>query len=117
VSLLLDIPTAVPPWSRPTRIAPPPTKAGRRRCEIFAWIGQPFHSCDNCGEPYWDHLYEPPHGGAKPLFHVAQYDEHLRAWVWEPVGKVISRPAAWATRYRWGGYDDTARRMDTMESK
>ena len=25
------------------------------RCDAFAWIGQPFTSCENCGRPYWDH--------------------------------------------------------------
>lgn len=31
---------------------PPP------QCEAFAWIGQSFRHCDNCGEPYWEHTHE-----------------------------------------------------------
>lgn len=107
--LLLDLHTSPPAWSLPVRFAAPPTNEAHRRCEIFAWMGQPFSSCDTCGEPYWDHLYDPPHGGDRPLFHVKQYAEHLRAWVWAPVGKVISRPAAEAVQRRWGRYDEPMR--------
>ncbi|WP_308491046.1 hypothetical protein [Microbacterium terrisoli] len=27
-------------------------------CETFAWVGQPFTHCDDCGRPYWEHTYE-----------------------------------------------------------
>lgn len=27
-------------------------------CPAFQWIGQPFTSCDNCGQPYWNHTHE-----------------------------------------------------------
>jgi hypothetical protein len=30
----------------------------RPACEVFAWIGQAFTSCDTCGKPYWEHSYE-----------------------------------------------------------
>lgn len=30
----------------------------RKPCEAFAWIGQPFSSCDLCGRPYWEHTHE-----------------------------------------------------------
>lgn len=82
-------------WLSPAcRIAAPPANKAHRRCEIYAWIGQPLSSCDRCGEPYWDHLYNSPSTGARPLFRVKQYDEFLDTWVWAPVGALITRTGA-----------------------
>lgn len=57
------------------------------RCVIFQWIGQSFSYCDGCGRPRWEHLYDPPYGGARPLFHVKQ--RNYNGWFWEPVGSLI----------------------------
>lgn len=27
-------------------------------CRAWAWIGQPFTSCDECGKPFWEHSHE-----------------------------------------------------------
>lgn len=27
-------------------------------CAGFRWIGQPFSSCEECGQPYWEHTHE-----------------------------------------------------------
>jgi hypothetical protein len=27
-------------------------------CDGFKWIGQSFASCDDCGQPYWDHEFD-----------------------------------------------------------
>lgn len=93
-------------WRRPSawwllpaaRIAAPPTNEAHRRCEIFAWIGQALHTCDRCGEPYWDHLYTEAARNARPLFRVKQFDEFLDTWVWAPVGSLITRPRAIVAR-------------------
>lgn len=87
----------------PDREAEPPAN-GSRRCEIFHWIGQTFESCENCGRPFWDHLYEPPFGGTTPLFHVKQYDTSRGMWVWKPVACSITRERAEACRAKWEGY-------------
>jgi hypothetical protein len=73
-------------------------------CQIFVWIGQTFESCDNCGTPFWEHLYEPPVGGQKPLFHVRQWVDGRKEWVWKPVGKLITRERAERCREKWDGY-------------
>ena len=26
-------------------------------CESFAWVGGPFHHCDRCGQPFWEHTH------------------------------------------------------------
>jgi len=37
-------------------------------CPAFQWIGQPFTSCDRCGQPYWDHTHEEHAAdGSKPF--------------------------------------------------
>jgi len=28
-----------------------------KECYAFQWVGQPFSSCDNCGNPYWKHTH------------------------------------------------------------
>lgn len=69
------------------RPADPPTRP--LECVVFAWIGQSFSSCDDCGRPISEHLYHPPIGAQKPLFYVRQ--RRYRGWVWEPVGEIIPR--------------------------
>lgn len=32
-------------------------------CDGFAWVGQSFKFCDNCGDPYWEHAFELRLGG------------------------------------------------------
>lgn len=58
-------------------------------CVVFAWIGQPWSSCDNCGHHVDEHLYHPPYGDQKPIFHVKQYAQYL-GWYWDPVGSLIT---------------------------
>lgn len=70
-------------------------------CQIFQWIGQRFDTCDGCGRPYWKHMYNPPYGGAKPLFRIRQGDRS--SWVWRPVGSIITAAEADAMRDKWGG--------------
>ncbi|MGW3025838.1 hypothetical protein [Streptomyces sp. NPDC001221] len=86
----------------PDREAEPPTFP--TICQIFRWIGQTFESCEDCERPFWDHLYEPPFSGAKPIFRVKQYAAHRKTWVWAPVGRVITRQRADACRDKWDGY-------------
>lgn len=43
------------------------TAPQKSRCEVFAWIGQTFASCDNCGKPYWEHPYEYVLGIGNPF--------------------------------------------------
>lgn len=73
------------------RVATPPA-SDDRSCHIFAWIGQPFASCDMCGRPAWRHLYWPPFGGQRPIFHVKQYVGHRDQWEWQAVGKLMDPP-------------------------
>ena len=30
----------------------------RKACKGFAWVGQSFAHCEQCGEPYWEHQYD-----------------------------------------------------------
>lgn len=32
-------------------------------CEGFAWVGQSFACCDECGRPYWEHSHDRRSGG------------------------------------------------------
>lgn len=27
-------------------------------CKGFRWVGQTFASCENCGQPYWEHTHD-----------------------------------------------------------
>ncbi len=38
-------------------IPPEATPAERKACDGFRWIGQTFASCDDCGQPYWEHTH------------------------------------------------------------
>lgn len=83
-----------------------PAEPGRApvACMIFMWIGQPFNYCDNCGAPYWKHLYEPPVSGRRVLFRVRQVRTSgtgVLSWAWEPVGSLITREKAEACRSKW----------------
>lgn len=88
----------------PQPAAEPTTPAGytkARTCQVFAWIGQPFTSCDNCGRPIWGHLYLPPYGGARPVLFVRQWNR-WNGYHWAPVGQVINAEdrAAWQRQGR-----------------
>jgi hypothetical protein len=50
------------PWSEVLAEARVLTHA----CQGFAWIGQPWHSCDRCGQPAWEH--EGPDSAPEVLF-------------------------------------------------
>jgi len=28
------------------------------QCDVFAWVGQSFKHCDECGQPFWEHTHE-----------------------------------------------------------
>jgi len=60
-------------------------------CFIFAWIGQSFESCDECGRPNREHLYRPTYGDERPDLYVKHYVKYLRRWEWRPV--VVQRHA------------------------
>lgn len=47
ISTAIEPTRAVPAWTRPEGV-----------CPAFRWIGQAFTSCDECGQPYWDHTHE-----------------------------------------------------------
>lgn len=54
------------------------------QCEGFAWIGQPITTCDNCGQPGWDHDFDlrasSPFGSGG--FHQVPWSERLiGAWL------------------------------------
>lgn len=61
-----------------------------KECFAFAWLGQPFSSCDSCGKPYWEHTHEsvahpnPKNGQYRVLHRVIRADlrERVRA-KWE----------------------------------
>lgn len=40
-----------PDWMR----VAPPVKAA---CRGFAWVGQSFKYCEDCGQPYWEHTHD-----------------------------------------------------------
>jgi hypothetical protein len=73
----------------PYRECDPPRAPGSG-CVIFQWVGQSLESCDGCGNPIWAHLYHPPNGTQRPIFHVKQQDWQGR-WVWMPVGSLVTR--------------------------
>jgi hypothetical protein len=58
------------------------------KCYGFMWVGQPFTSCDNCGQPYWEHTHEEvPHPAGGP------FGRRLR--------RIISAADKEATRKKW----------------
>jgi hypothetical protein len=73
------------------------TRRHRAACPAFAWIGQSFAHCDDCGEPYWDHTHR-----------YALGDENRQATTAGPFApsrhqflKVITRKEADAVRAKW----------------
>lgn len=59
-------------------------------CEGFQWIGQPFTSCDRCGQPAWEHAGEEvPVEGAGP------FDNRRTVRPWKP-GEADAIRAKWA---------------------
>lgn len=77
-----------------------PSRSGDTTCQVFAWVGQSFKHCGECGRPYWEHLYEPVFGSAKGDFRVKHYVKWRAAWVWREV-TVITPTMAERCRARW----------------
>jgi hypothetical protein len=84
-----------------------PSRSGNRTCYIFAWVGQSFESCENCGKPYWEHLFDPTYGGEKGAYRIKVYLSYLDAWVWEKVNPITPERRA-KTRAKWEGYYEWA---------
>ena len=40
-------------------------RAAQPACEAYAWIGQSFKYCDDCGKPYWEHTHIARGGGRR----------------------------------------------------
>lgn len=80
-----------------------PSRSGDKTCYIFAWIGQSFESCDDCGKPYWEHLFDPVYGGSKGTYRVKAYTAYNDKWHWKPVNP-ISPDSREKTRRKWEGY-------------
>jgi hypothetical protein len=53
----------------PASQRPLPVSKWGRKCFGFEWIGQPFSSCDNCGNPYWVHSHEARQAKGKRFGH------------------------------------------------
>jgi hypothetical protein len=67
-----------------------PADETREVCEGFQWIGQPFRSCDRCGQPAWEHVGEDvPVEGAGP------FDNRRTVRPWGP-GEADRIRAKWA---------------------
>jgi hypothetical protein len=47
ISAFIEPTVRVPAWTRPDGV-----------CPAFRWIGQPFSSCEQCGQPFWEHTHE-----------------------------------------------------------
>ena len=59
-------------------------------CQGFVWIGQPFTTCDRCGQPAWEHAGEEvPVEGAGP------FDNRRTVRPWKP-GQTDAIRAKWA---------------------
>ena len=72
-------------------------------CEGFQWIGQPFTTCDRCGQPAWDHVgQDVPVDGAGP------FDTRRTVRPWE-LGE------ADRIRAKWGTPDDEPAVVQTSE--
>lgn len=85
--------TPVPgcPWcatkATKAKVDPPAT------CEGFVWIGQPFTSCDRCGQPAWDHA-----GQDVAVEGAGPFDTGRTVQPWAP-------GEADAIRAKWGPQD------------
>lgn len=60
-------------------------------CSIFQWVGQSWNHCNDCGKSVHLHLYHPPYGNQKPIFHVKTWRKWQHQWVWLPVGSLNER--------------------------
>jgi len=67
----------------PYRVADTPGPS--EDCLIFAWIGQTFESCDECGRPDREHPYTPVYGDDRPDLYIKQYDRLSKNWEWRPI--------------------------------
>lgn len=52
---------SVPAWVRPDGV-----------CPAFRWIGQPFSSCEQCGQPFWEHTHEVGPAEGSGIFSVRE---------------------------------------------
>lgn len=60
-------------------------------CEWFAWVGQPYSSCDRCGRPAWEHRGEEDFAAMKSPFDTAA-----------PAGREWAPGEADKIRKKWG---------------
>jgi hypothetical protein len=80
-----------------------PSRSGNTTCFIFWWIGQGFDSCENCGKPHWEHLFDPAYGGSKGTYRVKEYVGYKGTWRWKRVNPITAEGRE-RTRERWEGY-------------
>jgi hypothetical protein len=81
-----------------------PSRSGDKTCYIFKWVGQSFESCDECGKPYWNHLFRPAFGGSKGDYRIKKYSKRFKCWVWTPVYPITAEERE-ATKIKWEGYN------------
>lgn len=80
-----------------------PPRSGDKTCYIYAWIGQSFEFCDDCGKPYWKHPYRYALGGSRGDFRVKRYLSYCDKWEWANV-VIITQEEADQMQYKWEGY-------------
>jgi hypothetical protein len=61
-------------------------------CVWFAWIGQPFSSCDRCGRPAWEHRGEETFAADSPFDGLPPFGRP-----WRP-GEADAIKARWVER-------------------
>jgi hypothetical protein len=71
---------------------PPPTQTPA--CEGFVWIGQPFTTCERCGQPAWEHA-----GEEVPADDAGPFDMRRTVRPWNP-GQADRIRARWDAAYR-----------------
>lgn len=80
-----------------------PSRSGDQTCRVFAWVGQTFSSCEECGKPYWEHMYNPVYGRGRVLFRVKHWEKWQKTWAWRRVGSIITATDAGNVRDQWEG--------------
>lgn len=84
-----------------------PSRSGYEECLVFAWIGQTFEFCDDCGKPYWEHLYDPTYGDDKGTYRVKVYEKHSKIWYWKKVNPITPERRQ-AVKDKWDGQHEWA---------
>lgn len=74
----------------PASHRPFPVSNSGRTCYAFQWVGQAFHTCDNCGNPYWRHS------------HYLTVRANPSGFGGKPFRKIITEEEAIACYYKWG---------------